>query len=206
MLKVVLAAGAVATAAVVTTLPLAAAPTASAQAEQSGAFAVDTVHSALNFSLGYSQGVSEFAGRFNQFSGSFNMNSDNPSASVLEITVNAASIDTNNDDRDAHLRNPDFFNTALHKNITFVGESFEKTGENTFNVTGELTMLGETKTITAKVTKLGEGEGRRGGQVQGIKSVFTITRSEFGMNYGVDNGALGDEVTITLRAFGRSSN
>lgn len=178
----------------------AALPAALAQSSQ-GSYAVDAVHSSVQFELGYWQGVAISTGRFNEFTGAFNFDSDNPSASTLNFSINAASIDTNNEGRDRHLRSPDFFNTGRFSSITFESKQIRKQGD-TFKVTGDITLLGETKEITVDVTKVGEGSGRGGEPVQGISSEFTIKRSDFGMDFYVDNGALGDDVTVIVHAYG----
>ena len=178
------------------------APSAFAQAAE-GAFTVDAVHSSVDFELGYGGNVGVSTGRFNEFAGSFNFDSDNPSGSSVSFTINAGSIDTNNEGRDRHLRSADFFNVGRFSAITFESTAVRSTGDDTFAVTGDLTLMGETKAITVDVTKVGEGTARGGEPAQGITAVFTITRSEYGMTYGVENGSLGDEVTITVHAYGK---
>lgn len=176
------------------------APAAVAQ-DSSDAFNVDALHSSVQFELGYGGGVGVATGRFNTFEGNFNFDADSPSASKLSFSIETASIDTNSEDRDKHLRSPDFFNAGRFDTIRFTSQSVRLQGD-TFKVTGELSLLGETKTVTVDVMKIGDGASRSGSPAQGIKSVFTITRSDFGMNYGVANGALGDDVTITVHAYG----
>lgn len=205
MLKSFTAASCIAAAGIATALTVSSSPfTPEAHAQEAvDAFTVDAVHSSVYFELPYANGVAVAAGRFNEIAGTFNLNSENPSNSTLSFTINAASIDTNNESRDRHLRSPDFFNAGRFSSITFTADRFESSGGNTFKVTGDLTMLGETKTITVDVTKVGEGTGRSGEPVQGMSSVFTIQRSDFGMNYGIEAGSLGDDITVTVHAYGQ---
>lgn len=162
-----------------------------------GAFTVDAVHSTVLFKVKH-LGVANAYGRFNDMSGAFVVDAASESGNSLEVSVNVESIDTANAGRDKHLRSPDFFSSKEFPTMTFKSTKFVKSGEKTFDVTGDLTFRGVTKTITVPVELLGVGKGRRGGEVAGIETTFTIKRSDYGMTYMVDNGGLGDEVTITV--------
>lgn len=176
-----------------------------APAEEGKAFSVDAVHSAVVFRIKH-MGVSYFHGRFNSFSGSFHFDETDASKSSLNVSVKSDSIDTNNAGREKHLKSADFFSAAEYPEITFAAKSIKKTGEHTYEATGDLTMLGKTKSVTAAVTHVGTGkapEQMGGGELSGIEATFSIKRSDFGMNYGVDNGALSDEVQLTAALEGR---
>lgn len=161
------------------------------------AFKVDAVHSSVVFRVKH-MNAAYFYGRFNKVEGSFLLDAANPSASSLTVTIPTDSIDTNNGGRDKHLKSQDFFSVAEHPTITFTGRKFEKgaeeNGEISYTVTGDLTLLGKTKEVTATVRQTGQGPGRSG-EVGGIEAKFTIKRSDFGMNFMVGKG-LGDEVTV----------
>lgn len=163
-------------------------------AQSAAAFRVDVVHSTVLYSILHF-GAAYNYGRFDKLSGSFVLDAANPSASSLEITVDAGSVNSGNAQRDEHLRSDTFFATGEFPTITFKGKEFASTDGKNFTVTGDLTLLGKTKTITVTVQKTGEGQGQRG-PVSGVRSVFTIKRSEFGMN-GLQ-GPLGDDVELIV--------
>lgn len=157
------------------------------------AYKIDGVHSGVVFRVKH-MGVSNFWGRFNKVSGSFAWDSAAPEATSVDVTIDAASIDSNNKQRDGHLNSPDFFNTKEFPTITFKSKSLKKAGEN-WELVGDLTLLGKSKEITAKFTPVGEKTTDKGA-LAGFDVAFTIKRSDFGMKYGVENGALGDEVEV----------
>ena len=162
-------------------------------------YEIDAAHSAVLFRLDH-LGVSAAYGRFNTFSGSFTFDGDNPAGCSVEVTVDAASVDTAHEGRDEHLRKPDFFNAAEHKTITFKSTRVAgTTSPKHFDVVGKLTLRGVTKEVTVRMEKLGEKDlGERFGYRAGFEGTLRIKRSDFGMGYGIDNGSLGDEVKLIL--------
>lgn len=175
------------------------APVPAAPAEKvaaATAFEVDTVHSAVVFKIQHA-GVSNFYGTFAKTTGTVNWDSAKPEASTITIAIDAESISSGNAKRDQHLRNPDFFNAKEFPQITFKSTGMKKTGEKTFELAGELTLLGKTKPVTATLVWTGEKDaGPQFGYRLGFDATFTIKRSDFGMTYGVAQGSLSDEVTI----------
>ncbi len=165
------------------------------------AFGVDATHSSVVFKVGY-MGVTNFYGSFEQVAGEYAIDLENPSASMLDVAVKAESIDSNNDGRDKHLRGGDFFSAKEFPEIRFVGKSFEAAGESTIKVTGELTLRGVTQEETAVLEWIGGREDPRGGFRSGFEAVLEINRSDYGVSYGVENGALGDKTTITVAITG----
>lgn len=161
-----------------------------------GAFAVDNVHSSVLFRIKHLS-VAYNYGRFNTVSGEFLLDGTNPENSVLNVTVQAESVDTNNAGRDKHLRSQDFFSAKEFPTITFVGKSFKKGTGSTFEVTGDLTLRGVTKPVTVTIDDTGTGKGREGGEVAGLETRFTIKRSDFDVSYLV-GPALADEVTLIV--------
>lgn len=162
------------------------------------AFGVDPVHSNVVFKIKH-LGVSEFYGRFNKVSGSFHLDAAQPSSSALSITIDTDSIDTNNGQRDTHLKSQDFFSAKEFPKITFTGKTFEKKGEHAFLVTGDLAMHGKTRPVTVEVTHVGTGSGMQPGTtISGISASFTVKRSDFGVGIEKFNGALGDEVGVMV--------
>lgn len=164
-------------------------------APSAGAFEVDAVHSSVIFRIKH-LGVAYNYGRFNDIKGTFLLDNAKPEASVVDVTVAVDSVDTNNEDRDKHLRSPDFFSSKEYPTMTFKSSSVKKTAEDTFEVTGDLTFRGQTKPLNVTLKHTGTGPGRRGGEVSGAEATFTIKRSEWGMNYLP--GALGEEVTLIV--------
>jgi polyisoprenoid-binding protein YceI len=164
------------------------------QGARAGAFEVDPVHSSVVFGVGH-LGVARFWGVFPASSGSYNIDPADLSSSFIDISISTEKVFTGNEGRDKHLRSPDFFNAQQFPTITFRAGSFEKTGEKTMRVTGELTMLDTTRPVTAEVEYFGAGETRQGFK-SGSEARFTIRRSEFGMTKYLEGNAIGDEVHL----------
>lgn len=162
-------------------------------------YTVDPVHTAALFKIKH-LGVSYTYGRFNDVSGSVVFDATNPVASKVDITIQAGSVDTFNQKRDAHLANPDFFDAKQFPVLKFVSTAFKKVDDNTFDVTGDFTLHGVTKPITIKAVKIGEGKDPWGGYRIGFESTFTIKRSDFGMTKMME--AVGDDVTVTFSTEG----
>lgn len=173
-------------------------PTPAASANiAADSYEVDGLHSSVVFRVGY-MGVSHFYGRFNGISGTYSLDYENPSESSIDISIDAASIDTAHEGRDDHLKGADFFSAKEFPQITFTGTSFEAVDADTIRVTGDLTMRGVTEEVTVDIDWVGEREDPRGGYRSGISANMTVPRSDFGVNYGVATGALGNDVTIMI--------
>jgi len=157
-------------------------------------WSVDPVHSSVVFKVKHAN-ASWFQGMFDSINGKVSIDPAKPEAGSVSLTIAVDSVDTNDKKRDDHLKGPDFFNGKENPNITFSSSKIAKKGDK-FEVTGDLAMAGKSKSITIEVEKTGEGEffGKR----VGFASTFTIKRSDFGMTYGVDKNALGDEVTLSI--------
>jgi polyisoprenoid-binding protein YceI len=156
-------------------------------------FLVDAVHSSVHFRVKH-MNTSYAWGRFNEVSGKFLVDEADPAKSVFDLTINAESIDTANSKRDAHLKNPDFFNTKQFPRITFKSKSVKKVGAE-YEVSGDMNLHGVTKPVTFHLTVTGSGKGMQGEALAGVEATAVIKRSDFGMNYMV--GPIGDEVTVT---------
>jgi polyisoprenoid-binding protein YceI len=156
---------------------------------------IDPVHTEVMFAVSH-LGVSTQYGRFNDISGTVMLDAENPENSSIELELKAASIDTGAEKRDEHLRGPDFFNAKQFPVITFESTSIEKTGADTFEITGELSMHGKSKPLTVTFERMGTAKNPRGETVTGGTTSFTIKRSEFGVDYLV--GPVGDEVELMI--------
>ena len=180
-------------------LALAAAAAGLATASQAAVetYNIDPVHSSVGFLIRHI--ISKVPGRFTQFSGTITVDRDNLENSSVDATIDVGSVSTYNDKRDAHLKTPDFFDAAKFGSITFKSKSWKKTGDNTFDVTGDLTMRGVTKEVVLKVDLLGFGPGMMGAQVSGWDASVTLNREDFGINGPAMLGkALGSDVGVSI--------
>ncbi len=163
---------------------------------------IDAAHTSVGFEVRHL--FTKVAGKFNEVSGTIVFDPANPAAASTEITIPVAGIDTRNENRDNHLKSPDFFDAATYPSITFKSTKVEPAGKNKFKVTGDLTMHGVTKATVLDVELLGAGPHPMmpGGQVAGFTATTTVDRKEFGIswNKALDNGGmvLGDEVNIKI--------
>jgi polyisoprenoid-binding protein YceI len=171
---------------------------AAAPAFCADAFVIDSAHTSVIFGVSH-MGFSYTYGRFNEVNGGYVLDSQNPAASQFQLTINAASVDTNNQKRDDHLRSPDFFNVKQFPAVTFqsTGVTAEQTDSGTiFNVTGNLAIHGVTREVTLPLKLLKEGPGMGSEVRSGFFCESTLKRSEFGMTNMIPG--VGDEVAITV--------
>jgi polyisoprenoid-binding protein YceI len=160
-------------------------------------YAIDPVHSSVAFSIRHF--VSHVPGSFTKFSGTISVDRTNLENSTVEATVELASINTSNEKRDNHVRSADFFNVEKNPTTTFKSTSWKKTGEDTYDVTGDLTLNNVTKPVVLHTTLLGFGPGMQGAQLSGWEAKTTIKRSDFGVNGpAMLSKALGDDVALTI--------
>ena len=159
------------------------------------AFKIDTTHSSVGFSIRHF--FSKVPGSFAKFEGVINYDSANPEGSSVEATVDVTTVDTQSQKRDDHLRSKDFFTVEQFPTASFKSKSWKKTGENTYDVTGDLTIKGATKETVLHVTLLGMGPGMKpGSTLSGWEAKTTIKRADFGIT-GFDK-VLGDTVDLTM--------
>jgi len=136
-------------------------------------------------------------GMFLDAEGSFVFDEEARELSELEVTVEAASVFTNDDSRDGHLRSGDFLDAERNPEITFVMTGAEPTGERTGEITGDLTLRGETHPVTLDVTwNKSEQRPYSDEYVIGISAETTITRSDWGMTYAVANDWVSDDIPL----------
>ncbi|GAB4158787.1 MAG: YceI family protein [Planctomycetota bacterium] len=167
----------------------------SREARRSGPSEVDPVMSSAVFRIGHG-GISHFYGMFEEVGGTVDIDPAKENGGSIEIEVAAASVRTHDEKRDAHLKGPDFFDVKQYPSIRFASSSISATGEDRFRVRGTLEMRGRKKEIEVLVTKTGEGEFM--GKRVGYETTFSLLRSDFGMDYGIAQKALSDEVDVTL--------
>src|SRR5262249_12086095 len=140
---------------------------------------------------------SSIPGRFNQLSGDFSIDPDDPNKCSFTMNINTESVDTNNPKRDAHLRSPDFFNAKQFPVISFKSTGV-KAVANGYEVTGDLTMHGVTKPISVVLTGGRKAEFPPGVPRTGFSTDLTLKRSDFGVGAEKFAGALGDDVSIAV--------
>lgn len=160
-------------------------------------YSIDAAHSSVGFSIRHI--VSRTTGKFNDFKGTIVYDANNPANSSVNATIAVASIDTDNERRDGHLRSADFFNVEKYPNMTFRSTKVEPKG-NVLNVTGDLTLHGVTKKVVMPVEVLGVGtHPMTKAAVAGFEANLVIKRSDFGVNNWTDAaGILGDEVNVNI--------
>ncbi len=176
-------------------------PGQSPRAAAADAYKIDKVHSSIMFRIKHGD-FGYVYGRFNDLGGNFTLDETNPANSTLEVEIKADSVDTNNADRDKHLKGADFFNAKEFPKITFKSKQVKALDNKNYEVTGDLTLHGVTKSVTAKVEFVGKGKDFKGTQRAGLETIFVIKRSDFGMDFGIKMNALGDEVRIALAVEG----
>jgi polyisoprenoid-binding protein YceI len=169
-------------------------------AAQPVVYKADPVHSKIGFTIRHF--VSEVDGRFNAFDGTIKYDPQHPADSSVQFTVQAASINTANDDRDKDLRSPNFFDVAKFPTLVFTSSKVTPKGSDSFDVTGNLTIHGVTKTVTVPAKFRGSLKTPMGERA-GFESSFTINRLDYGVtwNRAIEGGGsiLGDNVDIAVR-------
>lgn len=179
-------------------LPLAAALPASAEV-----FDIDPSHSEVGFTVRH-MGISNVTGNFNSFSGSFDLNVKDLSKTTGHATIDVASIDTDNEKRDGHLKGPDFFDVEKFPKIEFKSTAVKNVNmkDTTCDLVGKLTIKDVTKEITLKVKGGGVATNPWGQTVAGFTAQGVINREDFGLtwNKALEAGGflVGKEVTLDL--------
>lgn len=161
---------------------------------------IDGVHSEVSFRIRHL--VSQVRGSFREFAVRVETNEANPAASTVSFTIQAASIDTGNADRDKHLRSADFFDVEKFPTITFVSSKIVPKSTTLFHVTGTLTMHGVSKEITLPVEFAGTMKDPMGNTKAGFETSTTLSRKDYRIvwNRALDAGGfvLGDDVNVSI--------
>jgi polyisoprenoid-binding protein YceI len=157
-------------------------------------YEIDNAHSSVIFAVNHF-GLSYTYGRFNKVGGSFLMNGGEPTKQGFSFKIETASLDTNNAERDEHLRGPDFFDVQQFPEITFTTTGLKKTGAE-FLVTGDLRLRDQIRSVTMPIRLVGLGSDPFGKPKAGFFTKFTIKRSEFGMDNML--ASIGDNVSVTF--------
>ena len=160
-------------------------------------YKIDPVHSSVGFTVRHF--VSKVPGSFTKFDGTIIVDRDNLEKSSVEATIDVGSVSTANTQRDNHLKSPDFFDAGKFASITFKSKSWTKTGDDSFDVTGSLTIKEVTKEVVLKVKLLGFGAGMKGAMLSGWEATTTLHKADFGVKGpAMLSAALGDDVGVTI--------
>lgn len=169
-----------------------------AQNLSAGTWAIDPVHSSINFSVRHLM-VGKIHGRFDQFSGAITVGEDGTPTVTAEVDVN--SIDTGNEQREAHIKAPDFFDVAQFPTATFVSTAVRADGDD-YVLDGDFTLKGVTVPVAMTLVFNGVNPGMGRGEVAGFDASVVLSRKDFGVGgeLPLDGGGtvVGDKVTITL--------
>lgn len=172
----------------------------SVQLASAAVYQVDSVHSQVQFTVDHLM-FFKVSGNFNEYQGTIEADSESKALKSVQATIKAASIDTREPKRDAHLRNADFFDVETYPELTFVSKRIEGEGAD-ITVYGDLTMHGVTKEVVLKGAFRGENTDPWGNVRAGFSASTVINRHDFGLNWNkaLETGGVvvGDEVEINL--------
>lgn len=164
-----------------------------------GQYALDPSHSRIGFVARHAM-VTKVRGAFNEFEGSGYLDGENPANTKVSVRIQAASIDTRNEQRDAHLRSNDFLDMENYPEITFESTEAQQLDDSTFQLTGDLTIKGVTKPVTVDFTFEGAATDPFGNHRIGFEGAVTINRKDWGVNWNAALEAGGvlvsDKVTL----------
>jgi polyisoprenoid-binding protein YceI len=166
-----------------------------------GTFEIDPSHTHVGFSVRHM--MAKVRGRFASFSGTVTV-ADDVSASAVDVNIDVASIDTRDEQRDGHLRSPDFFDAESHPHMTYRSTGLTSKGEGRYQVDGELTIKGVTRPVPLDLAFEGVGIDPWGNQRLGFSATAEIDREQFGLtwNQALETGGVlvGKKVRIEIEA------
>ena len=151
-------------------------------ADLSGSYTVDPAHTRIGFVARHAM-VTKVRGSFNEFEGTATVDGDNPANSSVRVTIDAASIDTRNAQRDEHLRTNDFLALEQYPQITFVSTDVRQVDDTTFEISGDLTIKDVTNRITVPFEFEGASQDPYGNQRIGFDGAVTISRKDYGITW-----------------------
>ena len=167
------------------------------------AWQLDTAHSQVEFAVKHMM-VTTVRGRFKKFSGTVDLNEQQPEQSRVAVAVDVASLDTGEERRDGHLRSPDFFDVAQYPALFYKSTKVERLGEDQYRVTGDLTIRDVTREVPLVVTLEGPHRDMQGQRRAGFALTGSINRKDFGLNWNVALEAggwlVGDTVKLLIDA------
>lgn len=162
---------------------------------------VDSSHSMAEFAVKHMM-IATVKGHFNKVEGTIEADPNNLTAAKFDVAVDIASINTRDEQRDAHLRSADFFDAEQHPRLTFVTKSVQPQGEN-YLLTGDLTMRGVTREVPFELTYEGQGKDPWGNEKIGFSAEAKVNRKDFGLNWNaaLETGGVlvSDQVKISIQ-------
>lgn len=163
-------------------------------------FQIDPAHSQAEFQVRHL--LSRVRGRFTDISGTIDFDQETPENSSVAFSIRTASIDTNQPDRDAHLRSDDFFAVEKYPTLTFISTAITARSAQQYDVTGDLTIRGVKKSVVLPVTYLGAAKDPWGNEKLAFETEITLDRKEFGLvwNAALETGGflVGDDVRVNV--------
>lgn len=169
---------------------------------QAARYEIDPDHLTVAFLVDH-VGYAKTLGMFRTARGSFSFDEAAAKLSAVSIEVDTSSVFTNQRQRDNHLKGPDFLNSNEFPRMVFTADTARRTGERTFEIGGQLQLLGKSQPLMLQATWNKSAESPLGGlgrkpYVMGVSARGSFKRSAFGMNYAVSNGWVGDEVALII--------
>lgn len=143
-------------------------------------YTIDHSHSAINLKVGHAN-AGFVTGRFDTFKGDFSYDKENLADAKVNVTIDTASVNTNHEARDNHIRSADFFDTEKSSEASFTSTEVTKNEDGTLNITGDFTFNGVTKPLTIKTTYLNEATDSFGNDRIGFHGTAAVTFEDFGM-------------------------
>ncbi|MFF3563906.1 YceI family protein [Streptomyces sp. NPDC002574] len=170
-------------------------------ANLTGEYTIDPTHSEIGFSVRHAM-VTTVRGQFTEYEGSLKLDGTKPANSSAELKIKVVSIDTNQAQRDEHLRTGDFFDAASHPEITFRSTSAEQVDAETYRMHGDLTIKDTTKPVSIDFTFNGSATDPYGNLRVGFEGATTVNRGDWGLTYNaaLEGGGvlISDKVKLTF--------
>jgi polyisoprenoid-binding protein YceI len=166
---------------------------------ESRRYDIDPEHVVVAFMVEHI-GFARVLGSFLEVNGSYVFDEDTGTLSDVQVSVRTASVDSHHEERDEHLRSDDFLDARAYPEMTFTAASARPIGERQFEVSGSLSLLGVSRPLTLMATwnKSGDYPIGRNAYAMGVSARGVLQRADFGMDYAVDNGWVGNEVEILI--------
>ncbi len=162
---------------------------------------IDPSHSGVHFTVRHLV-ISKVRGSFDKWQGTVDFDAQNPAASKVAVRIDAASVDTREEKRDAHLRSPDFLDVEKYPELTFSSTEVEHSGDSEYRVTGDLTIHGVTRSVVLEAELLGYGKDPWGNERMGFSASTSVNRKDFGLgwNQALETGGVlvGEKIDIAL--------
>ena len=174
---------------------------AEAPAPSTTVWDIDPNHSTAEFSIRHMM-ITTVKGRFSGITGAVEGDPEDLTAARVHLEIDLATVDTRQPERDNHLRSADFFDVEKYPTMTFTSRRITRTGTNTYDVAGDLTIHGITKDVVCQVTYEGQGKDPWGGIRAGYTAATTLNRKDFGLmwNVALEAGGVlvGDQVKVSV--------